>query len=131
MYPSRESNAQHMTVLVIDNDPDGADSTAELLAIYGYSAQAVYTADAAVAAAAAHHPDAVIMDACLRGCDVGEVADRLRRVCARCPLFVAVTGAIGTSDYCRQVGFDHFFLKPAEPSDLKDVLSAYESTLTA
>jgi CheY-like chemotaxis protein len=130
MYPPCDWNAQPMSVLVIDNDPDGANSTADLLTIYGYSAQAVYTADAALAAATIRHPDAVIMDACLRGSDVGELADQLRDVCARCPLMVAVTGLTGSREYCRKAGFDHFFLKPAEPADLNGVLSAHESSLS-
>jgi CheY-like chemotaxis protein len=119
-----------MSVLVIDNDPDGANTTAELLNIYGYSARAVYSADAALAAAAASHPDAVIMDACLYGSDAGQLAAQLRVMCNRAPLLVAVTGVTGAREYCRKAGFDHFFLKPAEPSDINGVLSAYESALS-
>jgi two-component system, OmpR family, response regulator len=128
MCPPCKWNNRSMSVLVIDNDPDGANSTADLLTIYGYSAQAVYSADAALAAAAVLHPDAVVMDACLRGADVGKLADQLRGVCDRCPLLVAVTGVTGAREYCRKVGFDHFFLKPAEPADLDGILSTHVSS---
>lgn len=130
MYPPDSPNAQTMSVLVIDNDHDGANSTADLLTIYGYSARAVYSADAALAAALVRHPDVVVMDACLYGSDVGQLADQLRDVCDRCPLMVAVTGVTGAREYCRKAGFDHFFLKPAEPADLNGVLSAHESALS-
>lgn len=128
MHPPNMSD-QHMSVLVVDNDQDGANSTADLLNIYGYTAQAVYSADDAIAAAAAHHPDAVITDACLHGADVHRLAEQLRRVCPRNPLMVAITGLVGADEDCRKAGFDHFFLKPAEPATLKDILSAHESAV--
>lgn len=130
MYPPDSVNGEPMSVLVIDNDLDGANSTADLLTIYGYSAQAVYSAEAALAAALVRHPDAVVMDAYLRGSDVCKLADQLRDVCDRCPLMVAVTGVTGAREYCLKAGFDHFFLKPAEPADLDGVLSAHVSSLS-
>jgi CheY-like chemotaxis protein len=110
------------TVLVVDDDKDAADSTADVLALYGLAATPAYSAEQALVLAAACPPDAVVSDLRMPtdGCAlVRELVARL----ARRPLLVAVTGVHGQAERCRAAGYDHVFLKPADPSELAAVLA--------
>lgn len=121
------SGSNRLSVLVVDDNRDGADSTADLLTLYGYPARAVYTASAALAELAARPADAVVADIRLRESDGYSLAERLRGSAAR-PLLVAVTGLPNVRERCRAAGFDHVFLKPADPARLAEVLFAYAAT---
>jgi CheY-like chemotaxis protein len=110
------------SVLVVDDDKDVADSTADVLSLYGFAATPAYSAEQAIRSALACPPDAVVSDLKMStdGC---ELARRLVAALARRPLLVAVTGVQGADDLCRTAGFDHVFLKPADPSVLAKLLS--------
>ena len=111
------------TVLVVDDDRDTADTLVALLGLHGYAATPAYSAEDALRQATTHPPDAVVSDLWMStdGC---ELARELVAVLTHRPLLVAVTGVYGADERCRQAGYDHVLLKPADPSLLAALLAA-------
>jgi DNA-binding response OmpR family regulator len=108
----------------VDDDRDVAESLADVLRAYGHEARTACTPTTAVIEADALRPDAVVMDIGIPGMDGYRLARRLCDVLGRRPLLVAVTGYGNLEDRSRQEGFDHHFVKPADPAELAGVLAA-------
>src|SRR5690349_19548711 len=118
-----ESNASttgkpRQRVAVVEDNRPLADSLCLLLDLLGYETRVAYTGPDGLRLAAEWHPDAVITDIGLPGCDGFEVTRTVRRDAAdKQPVVVAVT-AYGTEAFrqrARQAGADHFFVKPVDP----------------
>ncbi len=118
--PPDAAKARPRVAVVEDNRPL-ADSLCLLLDLWGYDTRAAYTGPDGLRLAADWHPDAVITDVGLPGCDGFEVARQLRRKDGPDqPLLVGVT-AYDFDDFRgkgREAGFDHFFAKPVDPNVL-------------
>ena len=113
-------------VLVVDDNVDGARLLARLLRSRGHHAELAHDGPAALAAAAAHAPDVVLLDIGLPGMDGFEVARRLReREGPNRALLVATTGYGREDDLrrSREAGFDHHMVKPLDPQALNDLLA--------
>ncbi len=112
-----------LSILVVDDDRDAADTLAELLREVGHRAEAAYDGVGALAAAGRLRPDVVVLDLGLPRLDGYEVARRLResRPDAR---LVALSGSGQPSDRARTraAGFDEHVVKPA---GLDDILAAF------
>ena len=117
--------ARPLTVLVIDDQKDCADSLVDVFRAYEFKARAAYTPTEAVIAAAECPPDVIVVDIGLSGMDGYRLAKRLRAQIVNRPLLVAVTGYGGLEDRSREEGFNHHFLKPADPIELLRVLAAH------
>jgi signal transduction histidine kinase/DNA-binding response OmpR family regulator len=118
--------ARTLRVLVVDDNHDAADALASLLEKDGHHVRRAHDGPAALAAADAFGPDAVVLDLGLPGMDGYEVARRLRsKTRANKPLLVAVSGYGMEEDRrkSRQAGFDHHLIKPAELSALRSALA--------
>jgi CheY-like chemotaxis protein len=116
-----------LSILVVDDCRDGANTLAQVLQSAGHRTRVAYDADAAVTAAAAGPPDVVLLDVGLcpsAGC---ELAGRLARVGGRRPLLVALTGYARPADRdaCRRGGFDHLVLEPYDPDQLLALLDRH------
>jgi CheY-like chemotaxis protein len=125
MDDSRRSN-RPLSVLVVDDDPDTADSLAALLGLAGHRARAAYSAAEALAAAVAEPPDVVLLDLWMPGVSGYQVARQLRAA-DKPPLMVAVTGC-GTQDDRRrsgEAGFHLHLLKPVAPDVVLGVLARF------
>jgi CheY-like chemotaxis protein len=114
-------------VLVIEDNVDGADMLGLVLRTYGFEVRVTYNGPDGVDAARADPPDAVLCDIAMPGMDGFAVARRLREELPRRPLLVAVTA-------CQEhavlrpagpAGFDHCFLKPADPAEVGGLLASY------
>jgi DNA-binding response OmpR family regulator len=110
--------------MVVDDDRDGAETLADVLRAHGYDARTAGTPTTAVIESESFRPDAVLMDIGIPGMDGYRLAGRLCEVLGRRPLLVAITGYGNLEDRSRQEGFDHHFLKPADPAALVAVLRA-------
>jgi two-component system, OmpR family, response regulator len=111
-------------ILCIDDNHDVADSTAELLALFGYETRACYDGPTALILAEAFHPEACLIDLNMPGMDGDELAVRLRALADEKPvLLIAVSAAShgAALDRIRAAGYDHQFVKPAP---LADILAA-------
>ncbi len=70
--------ATPLRILVVEDNPDGAESLRLLLGLYGHRAEVAGDGAAALAAARQFSPDVVLLDIGLPGMDGYEVARRLR-----------------------------------------------------
>jgi len=108
-------------VLVVDDNPDAADTLAMLLTCEGCECRTAYNGEQALALAERERPDVVILDLFMPHLGGAEVARRLReRAGAQCPLLVAHT-AMSSYQYrglVHEAGFDHHLVKPAALDEL-------------
>jgi CheY-like chemotaxis protein len=112
-------------VLLVEDNPDTAESTALALRLHGHEVRVAGDGPTALVLAAAEPPDAALVDVGLPGMDGCEVARCLRELCLpRRPLLVAVTGygAEAIVRRCYEAGIDMYFLKPADLGRLLGVL---------
>ena len=118
-------SAPGLRVLVVEDNPDAAESLALVLRAYGDDVRIAADGPAALALAQAEAPDAMLLNLGLPGMDGYEVARRLRQLpLPKRPLLVAVSGYGGAQDLirCREAGIDLHFVKPANPAELQAVL---------
>jgi signal transduction histidine kinase len=113
-------------ILIVDDNADAANSLAQVLALDGHVAEAVYSASAALKWAASFAPEVVLLDLGLPEMDGYEVARRLRQR----PEFVgvrivALTGYGQSEDVRRswEAGFDDHLTKPVDFAALERVLA--------
>jgi CheY-like chemotaxis protein len=98
----------------VDDNPDVADTTAELLKLLGYEVRACYDGRAALDLAQTFQPNVCLIDLNMPGMDGDELAIKLRA--SGQPLkLVAVTATSNEvgSRRIREAGFDHHLIKPA------------------
>ncbi|WP_439625511.1 response regulator [Gemmata sp.] len=110
-----------MSVLVVDDLPDAAESAAEILALSGCRARVAMCGRDALRAVAEEAPDVVLLDIGMPGMDGWETARRIRDlVRAAQPVIVAVTGYACDADRHRSAdaGIDLHLAKPAAPAVL-------------
>jgi CheY-like chemotaxis protein len=119
-----------LSVLVVEDYPDGADSLATLLRVAGHSVATAGDGPAALAAVLVSEPDAVLIDVGLPGEDGYAVAKRICVGLPDRPLLVALTGFQGLEGRSRAEGFDLHFLKPADPAALLSALAAHAARLS-
>ncbi len=124
--PSTSTESKSHQILVVDDNPDVAESFALLLEIWGHHVHIVYDGESAVTACSQVCPDIVFLDIGLPGIDGYETARRLRQTEAgRSVYLVAVTG-YGQEDDIAQAkaaGFDTHLLKPVVPEALEACLA--------
>jgi two-component system OmpR family response regulator len=126
-YPS-----DRLRVLVVDDEPDSADSTASLLTLSGFDARATTSGPDALRLADEYVPDVVLLDLMMPVMDGYELAGRLReRATERPPLLVAVSGCASPEEHRRSAegGIDLHLNKPADPAVLVGVLRRFERVL--
>jgi len=114
------------TVLVVDDNPDVAESFALLLELWGHKVHVVYNGEAALEDCARLCPDIVFLDIGLPGIDGYETARRLRSTEAGKKIYlVAVTGYGQEEDIlqAKAAGFDAHLLKPVVPESLEACLT--------
>ncbi len=110
-------------VLVVDDHRDAADSTVMLLETWGHEAVAAYSAQQCIVLARVFNPEIVLMDIGLPGKNGFDCKRELEEHCPGARV-VALTG-FTQADIVRRSrndGFVDHLLKPADPSELKDVV---------
>jgi CheY-like chemotaxis protein len=102
-------------ILIVEDNPDTAESLATLLTSCGHSVRIARTGPQGLAAAAEFGPDVAIVDIGLPEMDGHELGRQLRRQLdgAEC-LLIAATAYGREEDIARSVaaGFDAHFVKP-------------------
>ena len=115
-------------VLVVDDNCDAAESVAMFLGMVGHAVKTVNDGKEALACAPVYAPQVVVLDIGLPAIDGFEVARRLRLLpeTARA-LLVAMTGYGSKADQQRaqEAGFDHYFVKPTDPSTLAATIAQW------
>jgi CheY-like chemotaxis protein len=116
-------------ILVVDDNTEAADISAELLELHGYQTAVAYGGMSGLEAARTFQPDAILLDLGMPGMDGYQVAAALRAV----PDFdqvalIAFTawGDIVTQQRVISTGFDEHVVKPA---NLDRILAAVRNAL--
>jgi signal transduction histidine kinase/ActR/RegA family two-component response regulator len=121
-------------VLVVDDNADAADSIAVLLRMEGHEVKTVYDGQQALASSQVFAPSVVVLDVGLPGMSGYEVARRLReRPETRRALFIALTGYGQKEDrsLAAEAGFDHHFIKPADPRAIHAAIARHGEIVLA
>jgi CheY-like chemotaxis protein len=132
MTPTIESD-RPLSVLIVDDVPDQADSLAAVLNIHGYGTRSAHNGEDALEAVAASPPDVVFMDIGMPGMDGCELARRVRAASVwKRPLMVAVSGQSDEADRTRtaEAGIDLHLAKPANPAVLVGVLERFRRVIS-
>jgi CheY-like chemotaxis protein len=114
-------------VLVVDDNADGAATTAALLELSGHEVRTAADGEAGVAAAAAFRPDVVLLDIGMPRLNGYDAARRIRELPGgRGVVLIALTGWGQEDDRrrSRDAGFDHHLTKPVDPQDLGKLLAS-------
>ena len=112
-------------VLLVEDNADVRESTAQLLCIMGYEVVGAGNGDEAMTAVADRVPDVIVMDVGLPGRDGYQIATELRQLprLRHVPL-IAVTGYGQARDRDRAcaAGFDAHLVKPVDPELLAQAI---------
>lgn len=121
------ANIKHqLSILVVDDNRDAAESMAILLRMYGYDSQIVYDGATALKKVNVYNPHCILLDIGLPGLDGYAVATLLRKTGYN-GMIIAVTGYGSDEDRCKskEAGFDHHLTKPVDLQDLEKLLNNY------
>ena len=122
----RPAEQARRRVLVVEDNPDVATTTAEALEMFGFAVRVESDADAGLRACVESPPDVALLDIGLPGGRSGY--DLARDIRARLPAsavrLVALTGYGQPEDLARSraAGFDHHLVKPVDLEELRDVI---------
>ncbi|HEX2648856.1 MAG TPA: ATP-binding protein [Burkholderiales bacterium] len=107
-------------VLVVDDNPDVAQTTASLLKTLGHEAHVQFDGKGALEAAARLDPEIVLLDIGMPGMDGYEVARRLRKDARRPPRIIAMSGWGQEADRQKssKAGIELHLVKPVRVEDL-------------
>jgi CheY-like chemotaxis protein len=122
-----------LSVLVVDDCHDTADSTSQIVELCGHHSMVAFNVDEALALAAAEPPDVVLLDVHLPKIDGDEVARCLRgRRTAKPPLMIAISGSNLEADRnkMKEAGCHLYLLKPVDPSILIGLMRRVQRALS-
>jgi PAS domain S-box-containing protein len=114
------SGAEARRVLLVDDNVDAAQTTAELLRAHGHEVVVHHDPVSALAALDAIGPDVALLDIGLPVMDGYELGARIRAARGPACYLVALTGYGQDADKARtrEAGFDHHLVKPVAPPDV-------------
>ncbi len=116
-----------LKILVVDDNADGAESLATLLALGGHAAKVAHSGAEALETAREFRPDYVLLDIGLPDMSGYHVAEQLRSdERTRGSVLFAVTGWGSEEDRRRasSAGFSHHLTKPVDPAELDRLLTS-------
>jgi two-component system CheB/CheR fusion protein len=122
----KSARTRRRRVLVVDDNPDLAESLARLLELLGYEARIAFDGPSAVDVATDFVPDLALVDIGLPGINGYDVARRIREIPElQHVVLVAQTGWSQEEDRrrSREAGFDHHLFKPLELGVLQELLA--------
>src|SRR5207248_6546799 len=124
--PPPKPVAQPLRLLVVEDNPDGAESLQELLTLLGHEVEVAYSGAEGVEAAQRRPPHVVLCDIGLPGMDGYAVARELRRDPATAGAMLIAQSGYGREEdqqRARETGFDWHLTKPLDLMELEWLLS--------
>jgi CheY-like chemotaxis protein len=119
-------NPPSLKILVIDDGVSTADMLSLFFQLEGHEVRTAYCGLAGLEMAQEMRPHLVFLDLSMPEMDGHETARRLRQIPGgHEPVLVALTGWDRETDRqaSRDAGFDHYLVKPVEPSTLRELLA--------
>jgi CheY-like chemotaxis protein len=113
-------------VLVVDDYPDAATMSCEVLRVMGHTCAEATSGESALAMARAFEPDLVILDIGLPDISGYELAPRVRALAGDRRIIIAALtgwGAPADVESARAAGFDHHVVKPTTMSKLSEIVA--------
>lgn len=118
-----------LRILVVDDNPDVAETLGELLAFFGHEVRIESDAESGLRACLELLPDVALLDLGMPGMDGFELARRIRRglPAGAATRLVAVTGHGTAEDRARsrRAGFDLHVVKPVGADELRELLDGF------
>jgi CheY-like chemotaxis protein len=111
--------------MVVDDNCDAADLTADLLLTAGHEVEIAHDGEEAIRQACRFRPEIVVLDIGLPDLDGYQVAAAIRTQCREpLPRFIALSGYGQLQDRrrSREEGFAAHLVKPVDPDQLLDTL---------
>jgi CheY-like chemotaxis protein len=132
MHPSpsaatAETSAPPLQILIVEDNPDTADSFARLLGACGHNCRIVHSGWNVLQTALGFRPQVILLDIALPGITGYEIARELRQHRAlKDVVLIAISGYAQDSDRQRSLdaGFDHHLSKPVDFESLRELLAA-------
>jgi PAS domain S-box-containing protein len=123
--PEVQRRHESRRVLVVDDNPDAAESLADLLRMLGHSVEVAYDGPMAIERARANPPDVVLCDIGLPGMSGYDVAQALRATAAERMRLIALSGYAQPEDvkHAIEAGFDVHVAKPCDPEEIERLLA--------
>ena len=121
-----------LSILVVDDYPDTAESTADLLALYGHVVRVALTGEEALRLVADSMPDVVLLETGLHGADGYALARTLgASATGKPPLVVALTSGGTEADRTRAKanGIHLHLVKPVDPALLVGLMRRFRDAL--
>lgn len=128
---SSKAEQPPLRVLCVDDNPDVADSEAELLSVFGFIARACYDGRSALREAADFRPCVCVIDVNMPGMDGDELAVRLREQESNPPPILVAVSANGDNESWRRVweaGVSIHLVKPVEPDVFVTIIASLGET---
>mgnify|MGYP001468141837 CR=1 FL=1 len=118
-----------LRIMVVEDDPDAAESLQALLRDCGYEVHIVNDGGAALAAAFVLQPEVILLDIGLPTMNGYELAQELRDRLPDRKLLLALSGYGQPEDRrrSREAGIDYHLVKPLHLRALQDILSEYKA----
>jgi CheY-like chemotaxis protein len=121
-----------LRVLVADDDADTTRSLCLLVGLWGYDTRGASEGREALKLALAYRPDVLLLDIAMPGMNGYDLARRLREEGRfEDALLVALTGYAdeGHRLLGLAAGFDHYLVKPVDPSTIRQMLGVERDRL--
>jgi signal transduction histidine kinase/ActR/RegA family two-component response regulator len=118
----------HYNILVVDDNPDGAEALASYLKDLGHKVEVAGDGKSGLALAERFRPQFVLLDIGMPGMDGHELARRLRaEPWAGAVVLLAISGYDSEDDRQRSLaaGCDEHLVKPVDPETILDLLARY------
>jgi DNA-binding response OmpR family regulator len=124
-----------LSILVADDDPDTVTTLAAILEDEGHVVHTVTNGALVMTAIQRFKPEVCILDIEMPGESGYSLAQKIDTVHKDDrPVLIAITGKWKTQTdrlLAKSVGFEHFFLKPADPDQLIAVLDGLRGPMSA
>jgi len=120
-----------LSVLIVEDNIDSADTPARFLQLADrFDVRVAYDGMAGLQATTAQPPDAILCDIGLPKMDGFQLARDLASALPRKPLLIALTvyGHSYAEEPALKAGFDHYLIKPADPSAIEELMRCHFQT---